>query len=362
MSRIIRPLISPTGRVITLSAATIWLVAVVLFSPTAEPATNAAADYAVQAPDVRVDSFAGVDGPLYKGRALTPTPRGTLLVSDTGNSRVLEIGGDDLDEAIRVFGSLGQGPGEMVGPYGTAVDAAGNVFVADAAVGRITKYSAAGQYLKSVALRGAAAVLVTSEDEVLAWPGDGNAFLNRYGNGLEQLGTVLERTDAMRQRAYTDVLFAMDGDDRLYLLDQRSLTIHVHDGREEYREVASWPIDVPGLQADLQARLSALEDNPTLDRINPIKQMSLSSDGQRLALTYHNGATALTDVFVYRVDGRLDQVIHGLGYAYVATFDGAGRLVAADNQQLMRWSDPGALGTRPESTTLAASTSLNDDD
>lgn len=358
MSRIIRPLISPTGRVITLTGATIWLVALVLLSPGAESATHPAEAYAVRTPDVQVESFAGVDDPLFKGRSLTPTRRGTILVTDTGNNRVLEVGGDDLDQAVRSFGSLGEGPGEMVAPYGTAIDGHGNVFVADAALGRVTKYSPEGDYLASVPHHGAASVLVTSDDEVLAWPGDGNAFLTRYSNDLEQMGTVLERTDPMRQRAFTDNLFAMDGEDRLYRLDQQSLTIHVHDGRDGYREIASWTIDVPGLRADIRARLQRLEDNPTLNKLNPIKQMLLGSDGHRLALTYHNGATGLTDVFVYRVDGRLDQVIHGLGYAYAATFDETGRLLAADNERLMRWSNPGDLGERPAATLTA---SMDDD-
>lgn len=358
MSRIIRPLISPTGRVLTLSGATIWLVALMLLSPGAESASGVDAHAVDTPPDLLVESFAGVDGPLYKGRVITPTARGTFLVSDTGNSRVLEVGADDLDRAVRVFGNHGEGPGEMIGPYGTAVDSTGNVFVADAALGRVTKFSPEGEYLASVPLNGAVSVLVTSDDEVLAWPGDGSAFLNRYTNDLEQVGSVLERTDLMEQRAFTDTLFAMDGQDRLYRLDQQSLAMHVYDGRDGFREVARWPVDVPGLQADLQARLADLEDNPALDGINPIKQMLLSSDGQRLALTYHSGATGLTDVFVYRTDGRLDQVIHGLGYAYAATFDGAGRLVAADNEKLMRWSNPGLLGDRPAPVLTA---SMDDD-
>lgn len=359
MQRLIRSLISPTGRVVTLTGATIWLVAMVLLSSGAESATHAVTESAVRPPDVRVESFPGVDGPLYKGRLITSTARGTLLVSDSGNGRVLELDGDRLTTAVHVFGTFGEGPGEMIHPLGTAVDSAGNVFVADDRVGRITKFSPAGEYMDSVALHGAAWILMTSRDELLAWPGDGNSFLNRYSNDLEQLGTVLERTNS-RQRAYTDALFAMDREDRLYRLDQQSLTIHVYDSRERYTEVASWPVDVTGLEADLQARLEEIEDNPVLNRINPILQMLLSSDGERLALTYQNGATGLTDLFVYRTDGRLEQVIRGLGYAKVATFDSAGRLVAADNERVMRWADPSTLGERPAAPTLTAALGADD--
>ena len=50
---------------------------------------------------------------------------------------------------IRAWGVRGSGDGELRFPFGLAVDALGNVYVADTFNGRVQKFTGEGQFLKA---------------------------------------------------------------------------------------------------------------------------------------------------------------------------------------------------------------------
>ncbi|MFQ5744887.1 MAG: hypothetical protein ACE5HV_15055, partial [Acidobacteriota bacterium] len=100
MSRIVRPLVSPTGRIVALSGATLWLLAAMIFSPAPEAAAGAG-ELGVDTL-LRVEQVAGLDGPLYDAIILTTSPSGSLYLSDTGNSRVIEARAEPASGELRV--------------------------------------------------------------------------------------------------------------------------------------------------------------------------------------------------------------------------------------------------------------------
>ena len=159
MSRIIKPIISPAGRLVVLCVATVWLLAVMAFS--APDAAGVTGTSIANGTTGRVEQPAGLDTPLFKTMFVATGPDGTVFVSDTGNGRVVQLDAQDPTRLVRVFGGPGQGPGELMYPIGIAVDASGNLFVADSNLNRITKYAPDGTYVTSVTHPFATTVTVT---------------------------------------------------------------------------------------------------------------------------------------------------------------------------------------------------------
>jgi hypothetical protein len=334
MSRIVRPLMSPIGRVSILGAATIWLVAIMAFSPSAPDSAEATAFDNVAKPLLRVEGLDGLEDPLYMAMILTASSTGDLYVSDTGNNRVLQLR-PAVDyssvDVVQVYGSKGEGPGELKQPSGVAVDATGNLFVADDGLGRITKYGPDGTYLASVTQRGVSSIVATSTGEVLAWPGEGDALLMRYSGDLKDSEPVLKKPDA-GYKAWTHSLFALDSEDNLYWLDNRQLVVRVFD--RELNQVAEWPIDPPGLREDAAIRLKEARKVMPQANLDPILHMDLSASGDRLLLTYVMHKINSRVVYLYTLDGELEQQWVAEGRVFGATMDSDGVLIAADGDGL----------------------------
>jgi hypothetical protein len=72
-------------------------------------------------------------------------PDGEVYVSDNWNRRVQVFTGDGT--VVRQFGKQGPGIGEFSQPYDLSADAAGNVYVIDDDLVRLTKFSPSGQFL-----------------------------------------------------------------------------------------------------------------------------------------------------------------------------------------------------------------------
>lgn len=330
MSRIVRPLMSPIGRVTILGAATIWLVAIIVLSQSAPEA--AAAPVAERA--FRVSELEGLKEPLYGAMILTTSSTGDLYVSDTGNNRVLQLRpAVDLGsvDVIQVFGSAGEGPGELREPSGVAIDAHGNLFVADDRLGRITKYAPDGTYLTSTPHRSVSSIVATSTGEVLVWPGEGDALLTRYSGDLTNAEPVLEKPDA-GYKAWTHCLFVLDSEDNLYWLDNRQLVVRVFDS--EINQVAEWPIDPPGLREDAEKRLEEARRVMPQAKLDPILHMDLSASGDRILLTYAMRKLNSRVVYLYTLDGDLEQQWVAEGRVFGATMDSDGVLIAADGDGL----------------------------
>jgi len=82
---------------------------------------------------------------FYGPRQVVVDPNGDLLVSDTGNKRVVKFTADG--EFVRQFGGSGSLEGQFQEPVGLVVDAQGNVFVADTWNQRIQKFDADSNYI-----------------------------------------------------------------------------------------------------------------------------------------------------------------------------------------------------------------------
>jgi uncharacterized protein (TIGR03663 family) len=89
---------------------------------------------------------------LYGPRAIAFDAAGNLLVTDTGNNRVIEFTPDG--KPVASFGSAGSGPGQFQEPVGIAVGADGSIYVADTWNGRVDVFGSDMRFIRSLPVRG----------------------------------------------------------------------------------------------------------------------------------------------------------------------------------------------------------------
>jgi uncharacterized protein (TIGR03663 family) len=94
---------------------------------------------------------------LYGPRSVAVDQEGNLLVSDTGNKRILKFTADG--GFLQQWGGVGSAEGQFREPVGVALDAVGNVYVADTWNQRIQKLDASLNYV--------------AQWPVLGWEGEG---------------------------------------------------------------------------------------------------------------------------------------------------------------------------------------------
>ncbi len=113
-----------------------------------EQTTSAPSSGAVKlvAQDVFGSAGSG-EGQLNDPRGIAVDAKGNIYVADTGNHRIEVFGSDG--KPIHSIGSLGSGDGQFNEPHGIAVDGQGNIYVADTWNARVVKLDANGTFLKS---------------------------------------------------------------------------------------------------------------------------------------------------------------------------------------------------------------------
>ncbi len=77
---------------------------------------------------------------LYGPRAIAIDADGNLWVADTGNERIIQF--DPQGEPLDVFGGVGGEPGQFLEPVGITIDAPGNFYIADTWNNRIQVFDA----------------------------------------------------------------------------------------------------------------------------------------------------------------------------------------------------------------------------
>jgi uncharacterized protein (TIGR03663 family) len=85
------------------------------------------------------------EGQMSSPRAVAVGPDGLLYVADSGNNRVQVL--DEAGNFVRAWGSAGSGPGQFQEPWGIAVSGDGRVYVADTWNHRVQVFDSQGNYL-----------------------------------------------------------------------------------------------------------------------------------------------------------------------------------------------------------------------
>ena len=162
--------------------------------------------------------FGGDGGPAGAAQLNSPTglavdPQGNLYVSDTGNQRIRMMGPDGIIRTIAGTGAAGfDGDGgaalsaALNSPTGLAVDASGNIWIADTGNNRIRKLVRA-----AVASPSVAPLAIVNAASMLAGPVAPGEIVSIFGSGIGPATAVSGALDASGvlagSLAETQVLF-----------------------------------------------------------------------------------------------------------------------------------------------------------
>ncbi|MGN6815420.1 MAG: 6-bladed beta-propeller, partial [Solirubrobacterales bacterium] len=91
-------------------------------------------------------------GQFSSPEALALDAAGNVWVADTGNNRVQEF--KPNGEFIRKWGTAGSGTGQLSAPWGLAFDSEGDLWVSDSANDRLQRFAPEGSYLGSIGTPG----------------------------------------------------------------------------------------------------------------------------------------------------------------------------------------------------------------
>lgn len=149
-------------------------------------------------------------GQLAEPRGLAIDAQGNLIVADTGNHRIQVF--DAQGQPKFSAGTLGSGEGQFNEPRGVAVDAQGNIYVADTWNARVVKLDPTGKFLKSW---GAGADIGGGRSAMMT---DGT----QAGNNAAPLGFYGPRA------------LALDAQGNVYIADTGNKRVVVTDGEGAY--------------------------------------------------------------------------------------------------------------------------------
>jgi Ca2+-binding RTX toxin-like protein len=128
------------------ASAFLWLFAAVL----ALSATLVSPAFGEEPPtyETSIGSSGSEDGQFSHPAGLALDAEGNLWVADQGNNRVQEF--DEAGEYVSQFGSPGSENGQFSAPKGIAIDAEGDIWVADSGNSRLEQFNEKGEFIKAV--------------------------------------------------------------------------------------------------------------------------------------------------------------------------------------------------------------------
>lgn len=289
-----------------------------LVPPEGQPALPGAAQAPAEAAVEANEAPPGQDpaGTLHGPRGVAVTPEGHVVVSDFGNNRVQEFGGDF--GFVRQWGNRGSGHAEFKDPCGIAVGPTGEVFVADTWNHRVQAFSPTGEYEREwdagfFSPRGVAA---DSTGSVFVADSGHNRIVRFSSAGTKELewGTKGGQNGQFEE----PIGITTDGAGNVYVCDNGNarLQIFTHDGEfiSQFR-VSGWAskafgepyvtVDPAGtiwVTVPLSGEVRAYDKSGTLRRtINAASNPATRLDTP-IGITYR---PATKEVIVADVAGRL---------------------------------------------------------
>ena len=216
-----------------------------------------------------IGSAGNGDGQLKAPAGIKVDKDDNLVVADAQNHRVQVL--DKQGRFIRKWGSQGDGNDQLNMPWGLCLDNDGNVLVADWGNRRVQKFTANGEYLATYGgaetgpgeLNRPSGVAVDSEGDIYVtdWnadtvniydPNDGRFLIGLTGNAREPSPwaktLIAANPDMIKARRIADlteewgfrrpIAVGIDGNDRIYVLENYRHRIQVYDKVKDYTEHA----------------------------------------------------------------------------------------------------------------------------
>jgi len=242
---------------------------------------------------------------------------GDLLVADSGNGRVQTF--SLLSGLLYTFGDQGDPTELLERPEGIALDAEGNVYVTDAENGRIQKYAAGGTYLRSFSTEVGALRDIALDGQGYMYVSDGDAALIHI---LDAQGQPLMQVGQGQLRDPWGI--AVDGNGRMYVADAG------------YHRVV---VLTPPTEVPTAVPLPTVEVSPTAT-LSPVEGMApwpmYGGDAQHTGWRPAEGPTDPTVEWMFRVGLLASSPAVGAdGGVYFGSLDG--NLYALDTEGVELW-------------------------
>jgi uncharacterized protein (TIGR03663 family) len=292
--------------------------------PAPTVAAQQAQEQALAAREQAVAPLAAWGGPdvLAEPKALAVGPDGDVYVAEGRSSRVTVF--DRAGRVVRQWGSPGEGPGQFREPWGIAVDRQGRVFVADTWNHRIQVFDAEGRFLRQwgglidTAGRAAGGEGRFYGPRGLALDAQGQLYVADTGNKRIQVfdaeGRFLRQfggAGALPGQLNEPVGMAFDSQGTLFVAD--TWNRRVQQLTAEGRPLQQWP--VPGWESE------SVVNKPYLGVDATGTVYASDPENHRLLLFQRDG----TLVAAWRLEGSTFNLPTGLA------IDAEGRLLVADS-------------------------------
>jgi uncharacterized protein (TIGR03663 family) len=210
---------------------------------------------------------------LNTPRGMALAPDGSIYIADTGNSRIVRL--DANGQVINSWGTrtpdgqLPPAPGTFIEPWGVAVDAQGDVYVADTWNHRIQKFDQAGKFLLEWGSAGQPGDGTNGfwGPRGIAVGNDGHVYVTDTGNKrvvvFNEDGKFLLEFDGSGNGSLDEpVGIALGQNDDVYVADTWNKRVAVFSTSGQFR--TSWPVQAwnsdaldnkPYLALDAQGRV-----------------------------------------------------------------------------------------------------------
>lgn len=268
------------------------------------------------------NSYMNNEDALFAATSVASDAQGNYYVAEAEANRISKFNNSNVKIATIGSGNPNgyggfegnSGPGQFDGPFGVALDAGGNLYVADRYNHRIQKFDANGSYLTQWGVYGSGAGELNSPTGVTIGP-DGNVYVTDAENyriqKFSSTGTYLSQFGSNGTgngefgAVYGSVAFDTSGN--IYVPDTENARIQKFDSSGNYLDqwaVGNFPIGVTVDALD-NVYISSLESGAAS------KLYKFNTSGNLLS-TY-DAATSLTDArFIYGYGISASKAIPGL--------------------------------------------------
>ena len=296
-----------------------------------------------------IGSAGNGEGQFTEPRGAAVDAKGNIYIADTGNNRI-EIFGPD-GTLIRAVGSFGGGDGQFNEPRGIAVDGQSNIYVTDTWNARVVKLDSNGTFLKAwgtgndlgsgrratmtdrTEAGNAAAPLGFYGPRGIAVDAEGNVYIADTGNKrivvTDSEGTFLYQWgyEGNEPGAFNEPIgVAVDGQGNVYVADTWNARVQVfgrdQSGKAGAKPQATWR--VPGWQPNTynDPYIAVSKDGQVYVSVPERNQMLYTtSTGEPLlrwggsgtdfaSLTLPSGVAAAEDSTLYVVDRGNNRIMH----------------------------------------------------
>jgi sugar lactone lactonase YvrE len=164
-------------------------------------------------------------------RGIAVDAKGNIWVADGANNRVQKF--NAKGEYVSKFGSLGSGNGQFSTPVDVAIDSSGNLWVTDAGNARVEEFNAKGEYLNKFGTYGTEPGTFV-EPTGIAIDGSGNMWItdHRYAR-MEEFNSKREYVRTVTELGWPAGV-AIDSEGHVWVADQGSNHVFEYSSTGQY--------------------------------------------------------------------------------------------------------------------------------